>query len=272
MAFQLGSTQVKQEAPFPAGLAIASGNITGAIAINKFGRNIEIDSGVLADVWDGGYTLASGGTSLLWVAPTASRIHNIASSSTTDASGAAGAKTIKIYGLVSWGTKEVSETIVMNGTTDVPTTKPYVIIHRMKVVTKGASGPNVGVITATAVTNSTVTASIRAGQGQTQMAIYGVPSSQTAYVMSFYTSMNKAGGASAVADINLLVNPEPDVETTKFLTKHTDGLDSTGTSHFNHLYLLPKKIAGPAIIKMQALSGTNNVDISSGFDMVLLDN
>ncbi len=147
------------------------------------------------------------------------------------------------------------------------------IIHRMKVLTKGnnANGPNVGTITATAATDSTITAQIRATQGQTQMAIYGIPSIQTAYVYGWYASANKAV-ATGVADLNLLYNPEPDDERINFLVKHTAGLQTTGTSVYNHQFAIPKTFAGPGILKVQAASGTNDMDISAGFDLLLVDN
>ena len=134
----------------------------------------------------------------------------------------------------------------MNGTSNVATSNSYVIIHRMKVLTKGENGPNVGVITATAVTDSSVTAQINAGEGQTQMAIYGVPSTQVAYITQFYASINKAV-ASAAGNIALLMNPEPDSELTKFLVKHTKGINTSGTSALPHRYKPYNRFAGPCI-------------------------
>jgi hypothetical protein len=125
----------------------------------------------------------------------------------------------------------------MNGTSDVATANAYVIIHRMRVLTKGTLASNVGNITATADVDGTVTAQINADTGQTQMAIYGVPSIQTAYMSCFYASFNKAIGVSAAVDMTLLANPEPDVELTNFLVKATQGLLSTGTSHILHPYI-----------------------------------
>jgi len=257
-------------------LEVSRGNVPGMGHVNKFGRNIEIDSGVRADIWDGGYTVGSGGVSLIWVAPTAARIHAIESSSDLDGKTAApssvGARTVRVYGLTDWDTAESSEDITLDGTTAVNTVSAYVIIHRIKCLTWGTSGPNAGTIKATAASDGTITAQIEISKGQTQMAIYGVPSIQTAYVESFYAEMNKSGGASAVCDIDLCINPDAATDETAFITKHTSGLLSTGTSHFNHAFSIPNAFAGPAIIKMQALSGTNNVDISSGFDIVLVDN
>ena len=161
----------------------------------------------------------------------------------------------------------------MNTAAPPQTVNSYVIIHRLEALTWGSSGPNIGEITATTLTDSpgTVTARIRAGQGQTQMVIYGIPSTQTLYMGRLYGNMNKAGQA-ALCDVSVKYNPEPQTELTGFLTKHTFGLQSTGTSALTINYATPKKFAGPGILKMQVLSGTNDVDISGGFDAVLIDN
>ena len=255
-------------------LEVAKGNVTGAYVENKFGRNIEVDSAVTADVWDGGHTLASGGVSLIWVAPTQARIHDIASSSADDDGDpvGVGARTVRIYGLKTWYLAETSEDIIMNGAVNAPTVNSYVIIHRIEVLTKGATSINVGIITATARTDNTITAQIRAGQGQTQMAIYGIPSGQVAFMSQFYLNANKAGGATALIDSSLLMNPEPDAELLNFQVKHTTGLMTAGTSAYSHTYDPPKTFTGPAIIKVQILSGTNSVDVSAGFDLILVDN
>jgi hypothetical protein len=54
-------------------LEIARGKVPGLSCINKFGRNSDVDAS--EDIWDGGG---------LWVPPTAARLHNLASGSTTD--------------------------------------------------------------------------------------------------------------------------------------------------------------------------------------------
>ena len=143
-------------------LNVAMGNFDGMMTINKFARNIEIDSAVTADIWDGGFTLASGGVSLIWVAPTQARIHAVVSSSASDDGDpvGVGARTIEVFGLPNWNTKEINETIILNGQTPVNTVNSYVIIHRMFVVTNGATNVNVGIVKATAATDNTITAQI----------------------------------------------------------------------------------------------------------------
>jgi len=262
----------------PYTMAVAQGGISGHTTINKFGRNIEIDSNATADIWDGGATVGAlpAGTSLIWVSPTAAATHDITSTSTSDDGDpvGVGARTLKIFGLPDWDNKEISEVITMNGTGNVETTNSYVIIYRMQVLTKGATNVNVGTITATAKAPSatTITARIEVGKGQTQMAIFAIPSTQTFYIDRFYANMNKAGGASGQIDVALLVNPEPDAELTNFLVKHTFGLEKVGTTAFLIPFTTPKTIDGPAIIKVQVESATNDMDVSAGFDGMIVNN
>jgi len=260
----------------PSNQDIAEGKISDRFPVNKFGRNTEIDSTVVADIWSGGKTVGAlpAGTSLIWVAPTAACKHNIASTSTDDDGNPAGvgARTLRLYGLTDWDTAEVSEDKIMNGTSNVLTTNDYVIIHRMEVLTKGATSSNVGTITATATSPSatTVTARIEVGKGQTEMAILGFPSTQKFYLSALYAFANKAGGAAALADVNLLFNPEPNAELTNFLSKHPFGLQTVGTSGLFTHFPVPEEYAGPGILKVQGFSGTNDMDISAGFDGVLV--
>ena len=257
-------------------LFFAKGEGTGQYSINKYGRSTNVDSGINTDIWDRANATDDQD---VWVAPTEARVHAIVSTSDEDSAPGGvvaegtGAKTIQVYGLPSWSEREISEVITMDGTTAVNTVNSYVIIHRMKVLTKGgnAGGPNVGVITATAATDSTVTAQINAAEGQTQMCIYGIPSIQTLYMTNFYCDMLKSGSA-ARAIISLLVNPEPDSELINFLVKTTRNVERDGTSSWQHFYNTYNKIEGPAIIKIRANGSAANLDISGGFGGIILDN
>jgi hypothetical protein len=142
----------------------------------------------------------------------------------------------------------------------------------MRVTAYGASGPNVGTITATAASDATVTAQINPLEGQTQMAIYGVPSTKTAYMTSYYAAIHEAGGTPSTAesvDITLKVNPVPDSALLGFLVKHTLGVSTTGSTYFQHAFKPYFKVTGPAIIKVQGLASGADLDVSAGFDLIL---
>ena len=250
-------------------LTIATGVVSGITHINKFGRAVAGVQTVGTDIWDRADATP---TDSIWVAPTQARIHAITSSSAADSVTAGGARTIRVFGLTSWASKEVSEVISLDGVTGPNTVNAYVIIHRMKVLTKGATSINVGDIIATAAVDGTVTAEINAGAGQTQMAIYGIPSIQTAYMTDYYGTFNKAGGSTVYVDISLLINETPDTELLNFTVKSTVGLQSNGSSYVEHGFKPYFPIPGPAIIKMQGFGSANDLDTSAGFDLILVDN
>lgn len=68
------------------------------------------------------------------------------------------------------------------------------------------------------------------------------------------------------------MNPEPDVELTNFVTRHTIGLIGGGSSYIQHLYIPYKQVPGPAIIKVETTSNANDNDVSAGFDAILINN
>ncbi len=251
-------------------LQIALGNVTGLAAVNYFGRTTNADAGVATDLWD----LAHDATPvLILVAPTAARIHQIVSSSTDDDGSpvGVGARTIRLWGLKTWSTAESSEDITMNGTTNVPTVNTYVFINRMEVLTFGGTSVNVGIIKATADTDSTKTIQIAASEGETHSAIYAWSSLQTAYVMNYWASLNRT--VSGSLDALLLANIAADNgEEDLFTTKHRRGFIDTGNSHFFHRFEPPLKIPGPAILKVQANGSGANMEVSGGFGLILSTN
>lgn len=259
-------------------LEVAKGNIPGHFAVNKYGRAPDGVQTTAADIWDRANTTP---TQQIWVAPTQARIHAIVSSSDLDGKTAApsstGARTIRVFGLKTWSLAETSEVVTLDGTTPVNTVETYVIIHRMKVLTHGTAGPNVGNITATAAApDSTVTAQISVGNGQTEMSIYGIPDIQKAYMTSFDVNSHNTGNPSTVVetDFDMLINEHPDVDETAaaFLIKANVGLIASGSTVFSKLYNPPLRIDGPAIIKFQGISTLADTEAVAEYDLVLIDN
>lgn len=240
-------------------IQIAQGNVPGLLGVNKFGSRADVDiNPPFSDIW-------SRASQPVWVAPTAARIHNIASDSPLDVFPAgAGARTGRVFGLKTWADVETFEDVELDGVNDVPTVESYVIIHRMEAV------GNVGTITATAVApDGTVTAQIDPDVGKTRMAILGIPSTQNLFLLSYYAGFTKSGGSTGAVDIDLRVNPEPDVRLLSFLTEHTQSILSTGTSHFEHPFPTPLPVEGPAILKLTGSASVNNLNVSGGFNGIL---
>ena len=253
-------------------LEVAKGNVSGHYSVNKFGAAPSGIQTTDTDIWGRADAVP---TQSIWLAPTAARVHALVSSSTDDAVGGIGAVSVTVYGLQTWDTAETSETKNLNGTTPVNTDNSYVIIHRM-IANPGATtttpGVNVGTISATAAVDATITAIVAPGNGQTEMAIYGVPSTQKAYITRWSVNIDRTSAAAATADFRMKVNPNPDVQTVAFQRKDDISVQSTGTNAMERHYRLPKKINGPCIIKIQATASANDIDGESGFDLILVDN
>ncbi len=190
---------------------------------------------------------------------------NITASDTTLENVDVGANTLLIEGLDA-NFAEITEIIALNGDTVVPTTQAYLRINRMIVLTAGTDGQNNGIITATAQTDSTVSASIAIGANQTNMCIYAVPAGKTAFVVNISISVGKL--LETEIDSQLVVRPENQV----FQIKSNLGVNSTGSSNgqlfFKPYLLVPEK----SDIKIQASTSTDSVSVSAGFDLILVDN
>jgi len=231
------------------------GAITNYSTVLKFGRNVDVDTGATEDIWDGGG---------IWVAPTTARLHTIVSGSASDTSAGTGARTVEIYGLGDTGLLQ-TETITMAGTSDVTTTLEYTMIHRMIVRAAGSGGGNVGIVSATAITDATVTAQIAISNNQTLMAIYQVPSDKKGCIVGYYADMNRSVTTGA-ANIFLVAKPDGEV----FQIKQVNGIVGAGGSIFQRDFKLPSCFDPLTILKLQATTSANNTDVSAGFDIVLI--
>lgn len=128
---------------------------------------------------------------------TATALTVVSSSANDDGSPAGtGARTVTIVGLDA-NYAEVSETVTMNGTTDVTTTQTFLRVNEAYVATCGSTGSNVGAITI-ANTTPTTLAVIVATAGISQQCVYTVPANKTAFITRYMvSSYNSAGGGSS---------------------------------------------------------------------------
>lgn len=239
-------------------LEIAKGNVSGSSLITKFGHNVDIDTGAAEDIWN------QGG---LYVAPTTARVHNITSTSVNDTSAGTGMRTVLIRG-VNGSYVATSETITMNGTSNVATVNSYLHIHLMQSQTAGTSGVNEGTITATAQTDATVTCSMVIGQGQSESAIYLVPTGYTAYIMKLRARMNNSTANSA-ATVNLYTIPFG----LSLQLKTSIGLNNTGSSfvELDYSNSAPFIVPEKSFIKIRCESVTNNnTDVQGEYDLILV--
>jgi hypothetical protein len=175
------SSVSRQGAYEPFELQVARGQIAGHTAVEIFGYSAAIANTAQGPMWEG--QTQSGG---LYAYPSSAAPLVLVSTSTSDTS----ALSVQINGLDA-NYAPITETIALNGTTNVTTTQSFLRINSM-VTTNGA---NVGVITAKI--SSTTYAQINAGIGQTQMSIYTVPAGYTFYMS--YTQYDAAIGFTSSA-------------------------------------------------------------------------
>lgn len=251
-------------------LEVAKGKVPGHALVNVQGRAPAGLQTTATDIWDRADATP---TQQTLTSPTVARVHGIVSGSANDDGDpvGTGARTVRVHGLTSWTTAETSEDITLNGTGSVNTTNSYVHINKMRVLTVGSGGTNAGAITATAATDTTVSAHMLAGQGKTQMAIYAIPSTKVAYLMGWRAGI-KSATTTIIVNVVLKINPNPQTQLVGYYVEDTMSLTSLGTCNDAVVYPGYLRVAGPAIIKLQATSDANDVDCSGGFDLILVDN
>jgi len=237
-------------------LAVAKGDFTGYAKVSKFGRNPGVKSADYESIWDG---------TNLYPWPTAAETLNVVSTDTDDSSSGTGARTVEIEGLnSSWAV--ITETVSMNGTTNVTTTNSFLRVYRARVVTAGSSGVNEGTITMTNTTSSNVIAQIsvdNSGFGQTLMAIYTIPAGKTGYLISINGSSSKDNEHS----FRLLARDNT-VSNAAWNTK--EFLNARGGFNLYKKFAI-NKYTEKTDLDFQAIASASSA-ASGGFELILIDN
>jgi hypothetical protein len=235
----------------------------GLSAVNKFGRNSDVDSGIDTDIWDG-----ATGAAPIYIPPTAARVHAVTSGHADDTALGPGAQAVEVQGLdASWRLQ--AETVELAGAGSVNTANSYIRIFRAKVTRVGANGAATSDITVTAAVDATVSAKIITPNNQTLMAVYTVPDGSTAYITQYYSTMLRASPVTTVGNISLLAKEAADVDTSPWQLKHVQGMFLDGIPQTKHSFDPWFELPGKTDIKMQAVASQDNTDVSAGFDIVL---
>jgi hypothetical protein len=171
MAAPSSVTKTGKDEPFE--LQVARGQISWHEPLKFFGYTIALGSTAFGPLWEG--LTSSGGS---YVYPASAVVMTLASSSASDT-----AVSILIEGCGA-GFVRQEETVVLNGTSNVLTTKSFLRINRMST----ASGNAVGNVTA--INGGVTYAKITAGVGDTQMSIFTVPAGYTFYQTNFTATGN----------------------------------------------------------------------------------
>lgn len=168
--------------------------------------------------------------------------------------------------------KETTEYIVMNGTTPINTLQSYWRISRAHFDGCGSNGVNVGDVSLTAAIDSTVTAYIGAGDGQTLMAIYTVPKGKQAYMTGWFANITRDGSKSATADLELISVPYGMGNPYGSRVQGNIGLNNTSTSDIQRLFAPYRLFEAQTDIYINVANvSASDLKISGGFDLILVN-
>jgi hypothetical protein len=236
-------------------LQLSRGQILGHSHVNKFGRNTNIAIGVEEEIWDGSAAYSYPETALM-----------TSISQTADQAAMQG-QTIEIQGLdADWAA--VTQNATLDGsdtTTVVALTTPLIRCFRMKVLANVVSDSPIRVHNAGETQDYAI---ISIGANQTQMAIYTVPVSRTAYMTCYYAHVNPGTNLDPTSmPIRLWARDNGNGYAPQL--KHVVGQVSSGFQHFFEPY---PAFTEKTDIYMTAQPVGKAADVTAGFDLVVVEN
>lgn len=232
-------------------LQVARGQIPGHSTVNIYGFQVSVTTANIP-IWEvaGAYAYPAAATTM-----------NLVSTVNTGADKTG--TTILIQGL-DLTYRPISETLTLNGTTVVVTTKSYLRIQSISVSSVTGGVEPTGTITLKDLTNTTVYAQINPSIGRSQMAIYTVPAGYTFYLsrIDAYTSAN---GSSADWVQYRNVNT-----TASGVTTLTQQAPFTNTYHAQRI--MPRPFTEKTDIQLQCKTSANTYAVSIAAEGYLIKN
>ena len=242
-------------------IEVAKGKVPGHSIVNVFGRNNDIDTGTTPEsIWHGG-DLYDGFNA------TGAETVNISSASANDTSAGTGARTILIDGLDASFNPQ-TETIIMNGTSNVTSVNSYIRQPNAYVLTAGSGGVNAGVISSVQSSSGVQFMAMPAETNQTHIACYTVPTGYTGYIVALKSTLNDANNTSARMDI--FIREEGSVFRSKIPFGISQGGGSVG---FGDGCIPQEEAEEKADIDCRCITtSSNGTDVSIKMAILLVDN
>ena len=235
----------------PFDVQVARAQVMGHSTVNIYGFQVSVTTTNIP-VWEvaGAYAYPASATAMNLV-------------STVNTGGDKTGTTVLVSGLDSTYTP-ISETLTLNGTTAVETTKSYLRIQSIAVSSVTGGVNPTGTITLKDLTNTTTYAQINPSIGRSQMAIYTVPAGYTFYLsrIDAYTSAN-----GFTADWVQYRNVST---TSSGVTSLTQQAPFTNTYHAQRV--MPRPFAEKTDIQLQAKTSANTHAVSIAAEGYLIKN
>lgn len=241
----------------PFELQVSRGQIEGHRAVTVWGYNPDIDTSE-ETVW------ADGG--IVTLPPSAATV-KISSDSVNDTSAGTGARTVVVAGLDS-SYDEISETVTLNGTTEVATTKSYLRINSITVATTGSGNANAGNIyagtgTVTSGVPATIYNQVLVGYNQTLTASYTIPNGYTGYLVNGGISSGQDGGTAQIT--GKLVIRSNGISYVAAVATLNNGLAE-------YAFDLPLPVLQHQTVEARAAGSSQNNQVAAHFQMILIKN
>ena len=244
-------------------LAIPHGLIPNMSSLNKYGKNVDVDTGQDNDIWD------LGGTYPFLSAPTVLTLSSVTS---TDEVSDTGARTVRVFTLDdTWAL--ASQSVTMNGLSGVALTGQHRRVFRAFVESAGSNNGaeatiHVGFGSITAGVPATSLAAILLGNNQTLMAIMTVPSNMTGYICRWDMGFNGITGTARFGEANIQTRVNSGIRR----IRRVKGI-STNFEPMGDIFHMPIIVEEKQDIIMMVNSVSVNDMIASGdFDLVLINN
>lgn len=234
---------------------VALGRRQGSTTWNKFGYNTDVDTAATEVIASFGGTFTP--------LTTASTLTIVSSSASDDGSpSGVGANTLVIYG-VDANRQYQTETITMNGTTNVVTAATWLGVNRVAIGLSGSSLVNVGNINITATTGGSTQAYLLAGEGVTQQAIFFTQKDHQFLTDFLRINVEKlAGGATPKCRIKGWVYSA--VTNTKF-SVYNELIDTSSDNFVSVNPSQPFAIPEQSCLWFEATTDTNDTFVSCRF-------
>lgn len=241
-------------------LDVRRGVIPRFSSIHKYGFNPSI-TGERA-IWD------NGGASYLYNWQTADQPMEILSSSANDDGSPAGtgARTVVVIGQNYAGTEQ-EETVTMNGVTPVNLKYSYSVVYRAYVDTCGSNLTNAGLITIRVQGAGATLAEIKAGNGQSLMAVYRIPAGKTGYMVTM-TAKCGDNATNAVGFARLWKRPYGGAWRVQEVTT----VRTTGSTSIDWTFLSAPVMEELTEIQVSVNSAAAGIGFAASFEIILIDN
>ena len=242
-------------------LEVSRGNIPGTTALFKFGYNPDVDTTEETIWYNGG--------NYDWSALTAATLIYFSSTSTDDNITGIGARQVVVQGLNA-SYVEITETLDLNGQSQVATTQQFLRVNRSYVLTAGSSGTSIGTIYGSSEVGATgagvPTGNVVINMGllnQSQLGVYTVPAGRTFYLddLNFTAGISQA---NKTATVRAVVREFGGV----FRTRYINVIQSNQLiAKFEYPLVIPEK----SDIELRVVTDTTANQIAGSFQGVLIE-